>query len=70
MPDGTWIKGSAKVTLDDHACFAMDPGTPIQAYAEMKEIVAPGLSGRTTCGYVEVRGFPTQLTNLTIQTCR
>ena len=53
MPDGTWIKGSAKVTLDDHACFAMDPGTPIQAYAEMKEIVARGLSGRT-CSY-EVR---------------
>ena len=47
MPDGTWTKGSAKVTLYDQACFVMDPGTPIQAYAEMKEIVAPGLSGRT-----------------------
>ena len=47
MPDGTWTKGSAKVILYDQACFVMDPGTPIQAYAEMKEIVAPGLSGRT-----------------------
>ena len=53
MPDGTWIKGSAKVTLHDQVCFAMDPGTPIQAYVQMKEIVARGLSGRT-CGY-EVR---------------
>ena len=50
MPDAKWIKGSAKVTLHDHACFAMDPGAPIQAYAEMKEIATPGLSGRT-CGY-------------------
>ena len=31
----------------------MDLGTPIQAYVQMKEIVARGLSGRT-CGY-EVR---------------
>ena len=47
MPDGTWIKGSAKVSLDDDECFMMDLGTPIQAYVQMKEIVARGLSGRT-----------------------
>ena len=50
MPDSTWTQGSAKVSLDDHTCFVMDPGTPIQAYAEMEEIAAPELPGRT-CGY-------------------
>ena len=53
MPDAKWTKGPAKVSLHDHVCFVMDPGTPIHAYVQMKEIVARGLSGRT-CGY-EVR---------------
>ena len=53
MPDAKWIKGSAKVVFMTMACFGMDPGTPIQAYVQMKEIVARGLSGRTY-GY-EVR---------------
>ena len=53
MPDAEWTQGSAKVSLDDDECFMMDLSTPIQAYVQMKEIVARGLSGRT-CGY-EVR---------------
>ena len=40
MPDAKWIKGSAKVVFMTMACFGMDPGTPIQAYVQMKEIVA------------------------------
>ena len=64
MPDEEWTQGSAKVSLDDDDCFVMDLGTPIQAYVQMKEIVARGLSGRT-CGY-EVRK---NINKSLVQTC-